>query len=102
MFVASPNYEAAADADTDNIYQVTVQADAGGEMDQVAVTVTVTDVDEMGTGDALVDRYDANSDGEIDRAEVGQAVRDFIGRQIEHDDVVQIIAQYFKDLRSES
>ena len=36
MFVASPNYEAAADADTDNIYQVTVQANAGGEMGEVA------------------------------------------------------------------
>jgi Ca2+-binding EF-hand superfamily protein len=59
-------------------------------------------VDEMVTGDDLVDGYDANSDGEIDRAEVGQAVRDFIGRQIEHDDVVQVIAQYFKDLQSGS
>ena len=48
MFVASPNYEAAADADTDNIYQVTVQANAGGEMGEVAVTVTVTNVEELG------------------------------------------------------
>ena len=46
--------------------------------------------------------YDADGSGTIDRAEVGQAVRDFIGRQIEHDDVLQVIAQYFKDLRSES
>ena len=48
MFAASPNYEAATDADTDNIYQVTVQGNAGGEMGEVAVTVTVTDVDEVG------------------------------------------------------
>ena len=54
------------------------------------------------TGNSVADGYDANSDGEIDRTEVGQAVRDFIGRQIEHDDVVQVIAQYFKDLRSGS
>ena len=53
-------------------------------------------------GHALVDRYDADGSGTIDRAEVGQAVRDFIGRQIEHDDVVQVIAQYFKDLQSGS
>ena len=54
------------------------------------------------TGNPVADGYDANNDGTIDRAEVGQAVRDFIGRQIEHDDVLQIIAQYFKDLRSGS
>ena len=54
------------------------------------------------TGNPVADEYDANEDGKIDRGEVGQAVRDFIGRQIEHDDVLQIIAQYFKDLRSGS
>ena len=54
------------------------------------------------TGNPVADEYDANEDGKIDRAEVGQAVRDFTGRQIEHDDVVQIIAQYFKDLRAGS
>ena len=54
------------------------------------------------TPTTVVDSYDADGSGTIDRTEVGQAVRDFIGRQIEHDDVVQIIAQYFKDLRSGS
>ena len=49
MFAASPNYEAPADADTDNMYQVTVHGNAGGEMDMVDVTVTVTNVDEPGT-----------------------------------------------------
>ena len=49
MFAASPNYEAPTDADTDNVYQVTVHGNAGGEMDMVAVTVTVTNVDEPGT-----------------------------------------------------
>ena len=48
-FAASPDYEGAADADTNNVYQVTVKADAGGEMGMVAVSVTVTDVDELGT-----------------------------------------------------
>ena len=54
------------------------------------------------TPTTVADSYDADGSGTIDRAEVGQAVRDFIGRQIEHDDVVQVIAQYFKDLRSGS
>ena len=48
-FKASPDFETPTDADTNNIYQVTVQASAGGEMDEVAVTVTVTNVDEDGT-----------------------------------------------------
>ena len=47
-FRSSPNYEMPADADTDNIYMVTVKAAAGGEMDTHAVTITVTNVDEMG------------------------------------------------------
>ena len=193
-FSATPNYETPADANTDNIYMVTVEANDGTNTAMRAVTINVTNVDEDGTvslsaqqprvgtaitasltdadggvtgtawqwakatamdgtysdiagatsdsytpvegdanmhlratasytdgegsgktaiavsqnavtadaGDALVDGYDANDDGTIDRAEVGQAVRDFIGRQIEPDDVLQIIAQYFKDLRSGS
>ena len=95
--------KAALDYETKATYSVTVTAsDSGGLSDSIDVTITVTDVDEAGTGDPLVDGYDANDSGTIDRAEVGQAVRDFIGGQIEHDDVVQVIAQYFKDLRSGS
>ena len=101
-FVRAPDYENPADANTDNTYMVTVKADDGTYTNTRDVTVRVTDVDDMVTGDDLVDRYDANRDGEIDRAEVGQAARDFIGRQIEQDDVLEIIAQYFKDLRSGS
>ena len=47
-FKSSPDYETAADADMDNTYMVTVRADAGGEMDMMDVTVTVTDMDEPG------------------------------------------------------
>ena len=98
MTLASLNYETKA------TYSVTVTAsDSGGLSGSIDVTITVTDVDdEMGTGDPLADGYDANDSGTIDRTEVGQAVRDFIGRRIEHDDVVKVIAQYFKDLRSGS
>ena len=39
-FRSSPNFEAPADADTDNIYMVTVKASYGGETEMVAVTVT--------------------------------------------------------------
>ena len=62
-FRSSPNYEGPADANTDNTYMVTVKATEGSDMDTQDVTVTVTDVGEQGTGDALVDRYDDNADG---------------------------------------
>ena len=45
-FENSPDYEAAADSDGDNTYEVAVMAEAGGEMKETAVTVTVTNVNE--------------------------------------------------------
>ena len=48
-FRSAPDYEMPRDADTDNIYKVTVKAKAGGEMDMVEVTITVTDEDDPGT-----------------------------------------------------
>ena len=45
-FGSSPDYDSPADADTDNEYAVTVQASDGTETGRLAVTVTVTDVDE--------------------------------------------------------
>ena len=193
-FSISPDFETPADANTDNTYMVTVEANDGTNTAMKAVTINVTNVDEPGAvslssqtpvvGSALTasltdadgeitgmkwqwasentdgtfadiagagatsnsytpadadvgkrlratasytdghgsgksamaesdnavsttpttvaGEYDADGSGTIDRAEVGQAVRDFIGRQIEHDDVLKVIAQYFKDLRSGS
>ena len=48
-FAAAPDYENPADADTDNMYEVTVVASAGSSRDTASVTVTVTNVEEMGT-----------------------------------------------------
>ena len=47
-FTARPDFENPADADTDNMYDVTVEADDGTYMDTRAVTVTVTNEDEPG------------------------------------------------------
>ena len=47
--MSSPNYEMPMDADTNNVYMVTVKASDGTNMDTKAVTVTVTNVDEAGT-----------------------------------------------------
>ncbi|MEZ5728889.1 MAG: cadherin domain-containing protein, partial [Burkholderiaceae bacterium] len=46
-FLAAPDYEAPADAGTDNVYDVTVQADDGlGGTDTQAISVTVTPVND--------------------------------------------------------
>ena len=48
-FVDPPDFENAADANTDNVYNVTVQAGDGTATETTAMAVTVTDVDEPGT-----------------------------------------------------
>ena len=48
MFASPPDFEAPVDMGMDNMYQVTVKAEAGGEMDMMDVTVTVTNVEEPG------------------------------------------------------
>ena len=45
-FSSSPDYENAADADTDNVYEVTINASDGTNEGSLDVTVTVTDVNE--------------------------------------------------------
>ena len=45
-FNTQPDREAPADADTDNVYLVTVEASAGGVTAELEVTVTVTEVNE--------------------------------------------------------
>ena len=47
-FSSAPDYEAPADADSDNTYMVTVKAEAGSEMAMQAVAVMVTNVVELG------------------------------------------------------
>ena len=60
-FAPMPNYEAPTDMGMDNVYQVTVQATARGEMDTHDVTVTVTNVDEMGRVTFWRDGQDATN-----------------------------------------
>ena len=51
-FNSSPDYENPTDVDTNNEYRVTVEAsDTGSKQDTRDVTVTVTNLDEMGTVD---------------------------------------------------
>ena len=63
-FRSSPNFENPTDADMDNTYMVTVKAEAGGEMGEVAVTVMVTNMDEleMVSGEASVSYAENDED----------------------------------------
>ena len=66
MFASPPDFEARADMGMDNMYQVTVKAEAGGEMAMMDVTVTVTNEDEapLITGDAAPN-YAENGTGPV-------------------------------------
>ena len=61
-FRSSPNYEAPNDANTDNVYEVTVRASDSDLMSTLDVEVTITDANESGaiTGPASVN-YPENS-----------------------------------------
>ncbi|GGE00364.1 hemolysin [Polymorphobacter glacialis] len=47
-FLAAPDFEAPQDSDLDNIYQVTVEATDGVNIDSQALAISVTDVNEIG------------------------------------------------------
>ena len=55
-FSVAPDFEAPADADEDNVYEVTVEADDGTYMDTHDVTVMVTNVEEDGTVTLTADK----------------------------------------------
>ena len=78
-FKASPDFETPMDADADNTYEVTVEANAGGEMDEVAVTVTVTNEDDMGRVTFWRDGADATTAAIMVGDELGGAVDDSDG-----------------------
>ena len=98
-FRSSPDFENPTDADMDNTYMVTVKAEAGGEMAMQPVTVTVTNVDESTEPepDTLIERYDTNEDGEIQKSEVITAINDYLFGEvgiISKADVIRLINLY--------
>ena len=78
MFVTSPNYEDPDDANTDNVYMVTLKATYGNEMDTHEVRVTVTDVDDSPPSGSMLARYDADRNGTIERTEALAAINDYL------------------------
>ncbi len=90
------DFETPVDADGDNAYEVTVTASDGNTADDatIAVTITVTDVDEMVVmpGDG-----DTNNDGMIDKTEMIEAFRAYIAGQYTKAQVIDIFRQYVAD-----
>ena len=81
----------------DNVYQVTVEAYDGTYMVTQDVTVTVTDVEDdvVTPGDSLVDMYDANDNGRIDKDELANAVFDYnINMTLSKASLVELIFSY--------
>ena len=96
-FVSAPDYETAADADMDNTYMVTVNATGGTYMAMpLDVVVTVTDVvDEEVIGGTLLETYDADDSGRIDKDEVLKAINDYLFESaISKADVLRLINLY--------
>jgi hypothetical protein len=71
-FAAGRNYEAPADAGSDNVYDVTVQVSDGTATDTQAIAVTITDADEFDVG-AITDT-DAAANAVAENAAIGTAV----------------------------
>ena len=104
-FSSSPDYEAPTDENNDNVYMVTVVAsNGGGEVANLAVTVTVTNdmSDDETTPPDTFDplSYDGadkggNENGVIDRPEVIKAIRDYFADMITREQVIAVITAYF-------
>ena len=95
-FRSSPDYEMPADADTDNIYMVTVNASDGTHMASHEVTVTVTNVDDTIVEQTLLERYDADGDDDIDLTEVSTAIDDFFSGGLTLAEVSAVIDLFFE------
>ena len=99
-FVSAPDYETpmGGASDDSNTYMVTVKADDGTYTDTHDVMVTVTDVDEEAiAGDPLLDEYDPNGDGTIEKADMRRAVADFFGSSptLVKADMRRLVSIYF-------
>ena len=94
-FVSSPDFEMPADDNGDNTYMVTVKASDGTDMDTYEVTVTVTDEDEEGQADDLLETYDTNDNNRIDKSEALTAIEDYIfGGILTKEQALEVITLY--------
>ena len=102
-FVSAPDYEIPADADMDNTYMVTVIATDSTNTAMHDVTVMVTDVvEDVTSGDAVLDRWDDDDSGTIEGTEVLTAVKAYFAGDVTPSDVLAVVKRYFADARSSS
>ena len=98
-FSSAPDYEAPTDANTDNVYMVTVEANNGNGGAELDVTVTVTNdpSDDQTTtpGEFDPNSYDTDGDGSISKDEVLDAIDDYFDGMITKEQVLDVIDLYF-------
>ena len=87
---------------TDNEYLVTVEADDGTYQASRAVTVTVTEAEEGQQPEpgTLLERYDADDSGEIEKGEVITAIDEYLDEGANAPtkaDVIAVINLYLGD-----
>jgi len=75
-FVVAPDFEDPADANTDNVYEVTVEASDGSLSDTQAIAVTVNDVAEGGNSPPAITSDDGGATASKSVAENQTAVTD--------------------------
>ena len=81
-----------------NVITVEVTAEDGATTRTYTVTVTRSpSIGAPTTGSAVVDQYDANNDGVIDKAEVIAAFRDYVKGQITKAQIIEIFRLYVSD-----
>ena len=101
-FRSAPDYENPTDANTDNVYMVTVMANNGNGGAELAVTVNVTDdtsdnettTPTPGAFDPW--SYDADDSGTIEKPEMINAINDYLfgTGTIEKSEMIQVINLY--------
>ena len=97
-FARTPDYETPADADENNVYLVTLNArdsERNTATRDVVVTVTNVDDDEPVIGESLLDRYDADDNGTIEKEEARAAVTDYFTGAIDKEEAREVIKLYF-------
>ena len=100
-FRSAPDYENPTDANTDNVYMVTVMANNGNGGAELAVTVNVTndasDDETTPTTPGTFDpwSYDADDSGTIEKPEMISAINAYLfGGTIEKSEMIQVINLY--------
>ena len=88
-FDSPPDFEDPADANTDNVYEITVEAGDGTQSAMLDVRVTVTAMDQ----EVPVD-YDRDNDGTVDALELSVAISDYLSGELDPVELSEVIAAY--------